>query len=278
MPRPLIIVTNDDGIASAGLWAIAECVLSLGDVIVVAPDRQWSGCGRSMPHDVTGAYTVADRTVAGANVPAYAVDASPALTVVHAITEFAPRRPSLVVSGINSGANMSVDVTISGTVGAALEAAALGIPAIAVSLEMDPAYHLTGDETADYTAAQAFAYRFATQMLGNSTPYDLDVLNINVPSDATPSTEWRMTRLSRHRYGYFVAADRASGEGRPRYVSVRDVEHAESDSDIHAVKIARAVSVTPLSLDLTSRGINHLPLWEMSVTAMERLHRGEVVA
>jgi 5'-nucleotidase len=168
--QALILVTNDDGIESHGLWAAVEALLPLGEVLVVAPDRQWSGGGRSMPPDVTGIYKVGNVDVEGGAVVAYAVDASPALTVVHGVVEFAPRRPDLVVSGINYGANLGIEVTISGTVGAALEGGAFEIPAIAVSLEMDSAYHLTGDKGADYAAAKAYTQQFARHLLTSGLP------------------------------------------------------------------------------------------------------------
>jgi 5'-nucleotidase len=250
---PLIIVTNDDGFESDGLWAVVEAVLPLGEVLVVAPDRQWSGAGRSMPPHVTGQLVESTLKIEGQTVRACAVDASPALAVVHAVIELAPRRPSLVVSGINSGANLGTEVTVSGTVGAALEAGAFGIPAMAVSLEMDPAYHLSGDDGADYRAAQAFTRLFSDRLLAHGMPYDVQALNINVPSDATSDTPWWLARLSRRRYYLPKAPDRANGQGRPGYVQLFQPEQAEFDSDVWAVLVDRVVSVTPLSLDLTSR-------------------------
>lgn len=254
MEQPLILVTNDDGIGSKGLWTVVEAVLPLGEVLVVAPDRQWSGGGRSMPLDVTGRAVPATREINGERVTAYAVDASPALAVNHGVLELAPRRPDLVVSGINFGLNLSIEVTISGTVGAALEAGAFGIPAMAVSLEMGAAHHLTGDDTADYTAATAFTQEFAHKLLTGALPYDVDALNINIPSDAALYIPWRLTRLSRRRYYLPTAPDRANGNGRPGYRLMEDARQAELDSDIWAVAVDRVVSVTPLSLDLTSRG------------------------
>lgn len=254
MQEPLVLVTNDDGIDSAGLWAAVEAVLPLGQVLVVAPDRQWSGGGRSMPPYVTGRLQEMDRELNGQVVKAFAVDASPALAVDHGVTELAGRRPSLVVSGINSGANLSVEVTISGTVGAALEGGAFGIPALAVSLEMDSKYHLTGKQDVDYTAAVAFTRQFARRLLAEPMPFDVDALSINVPSDASLETPWRMTRLSRRRYFEPVAPQRhKNGNGRPGYQLIHNVRQAEPDSDIWAVTVDRVVSVTPLSLDLTSR-------------------------
>ncbi len=251
--EPLILVTNDDGIDSKGLWSTVEALVLLGEVIVVAPDRQWSGAGRSMPHGVTGRITPASREVWGECVTAYAVDASPALAVAHAMLELAPRPPALVVSGINFGANVSIEVTISGTVGAALEAAAFGIPAMAVSLEMDPAYHFTGNDDMDFTTAKAFVWRFARQMLTYTLPCEADVLNINIPATATPKTPWRLTHLSRRRYFSPLPPDRTNGDGRPRYALLKDVSRTEIASDVRALKGDRVVSVTPLSLDLTSQ-------------------------
>ncbi len=254
MPCPLILVTNDDGTASDGLWAAVEALVELGDVIVVAPDRQWSGAGRSMPHTVTGALQESvHKTASGRVVPTYAVDATPALCVVHAMIEFAPRLPALVVSGINFGENISTEITISGTIGAALEAAAFDIPGLAVSLEMSIPEHLTGGVEKDYSAAQAFTRYFAERILARDFPYDVDVLNVNVPKSATPETPWRMTRLSHCRYFLPLGPDRANGQGRPGYTVMPDPSTAEPDSDIWALRVARMVSVTPLSMDLTSR-------------------------
>jgi len=253
MKQPLILVTNDDGIDSRGLWAAAEAVLPLGKVIVVAPDRQWSGGGRSMPPTVTGRIRPATREVNGVRVAAYAVDASPALAVNHGLLELTRRRPDLVVSGINFGLNLGIEVTISGTVGAALEAGAFGIPGLAVSLEMNPAYHLSGDDAADYAAVKACTRLFAQKLLDGRLPYDVDALSLNVPADATPYTPWRLTRLSRHRFLVPQAPDRANGQGRPGYRLMPDPRQAEVDSDIWAVLVDRVVAVTPLSLDLTSR-------------------------
>jgi 5'-nucleotidase len=255
MERPLILITNDDGITSEGLWAAVEAVLPLGDVLVIAPDQQWSGSGRCMPHRVTGAFKKTIRQIDGKTVTAYAVDASPALAVEHGILEFAPRIPDLVVSGINFGANLSIDVTISGTVGAALEASSFDIPALAASLEMDAAYHLIGSEEADYEAAKAYVRRFATYLLYRGIPHQIDVLNLNIPADAKPGTPWRRTHLSRYRYFTPIRPDREAGDGRPKYQVIQDPTETERDSDLRAVLVDRFVSLTPLSLDLTVREI-----------------------
>lgn len=252
--KPLILITNDDGIDSQGLWAVVEALLPLGELLVVAPDRQWSGAGRSMPHHVTGSITSAGREIQGQYIRAYAVDATPALAVVHGLLELAERKPALLVSGINYGENISTEVTISGTVGAALEAATEDIPALAISLAMPISQHLTGDDAVDYSAAQAFAARFARLLLRRQMPYDVDVLNVNVPQGATPETPWRLARLLRRRYFEPTAPDRNNGgTARPGYQLMRTPAATEPDSDVHLLIAQGFVTVTPLSLDMTSR-------------------------
>jgi 5'-nucleotidase len=253
MDYPLILVTNDDGINSDGLWAVVEAVRPLGKVLVVAPDRQWSGAGRAMPKEVTGTLTDVSCVIQGEHVEAYAVDASPAQAVGHAVLELARRRPDLVISGVNFGANMGIEVTISGTVGAALEGAAFGIPAIAVSQEMAPEFAYAGNDGADYSAARMYVHKFADLLLNEGLPLGIDVLNINVPEGATIDTFWRMTRLSRHRYFEPLPPDRENGGGRAGYRLIDDPARTEIDSDIKTVLVARLVSVTPLSLDMTAR-------------------------
>jgi 5'-nucleotidase len=252
-PRPLILVTNDDGIGSAGLWATVEAVFPLGEVLVAAPDRPWSGGGRLVSRGASGRVRSVWREVSGVRVSAYAVDASAVHTVVHGVLDFAPRTPSLVVSGINCGANLGTEVSISGTVCAALEAAALGVPALAVSQEMDPTYHPTDDPECDYAAAIEYTRRFARRLLNDALPRDVDVLNLNLPSDATPATPWCLTRLSRRRYFVPSMPDREDGTIHPGYRQIEDAEEAEEDSDVRAVRVEGRVSVTPLSLDLTAR-------------------------
>jgi len=130
---PLVLVTNDDGYESKGLWSTVKAVLPLGRVFVVAPDRQWSGADHSTPQEVSGQIRCIPRKIMGKEIATYTVDASPALSVIHAVVELMPHRPDLVVSGINFGANTGTEVTVSGTVGAALEAGAFGNPALGVN-------------------------------------------------------------------------------------------------------------------------------------------------
>ncbi|MBN1261370.1 MAG: 5'/3'-nucleotidase SurE [Anaerolineae bacterium] len=253
MTEPLILITNDDGIASEGLWAVADALVHLGELVVVAPNRQWSGAGRSMLAATTGKHEEQVRDIKGRAVRAVAIDATPAQAAALAILEFAPRPPALFVSGINFGENMSTEVTISGTVGAALEAAAHGVPALSVSLAMSPAHHHATTASVDYAGAAYFTRLFGERLIAQALPYDVDVLNVNVPEQATPATPWRLTRLSRRRYYLPVAPDRTTGKERMGYKVMKDPSRTGCDTDIFASANERVVSVTPLSLDLTSR-------------------------
>ncbi len=252
---PLILVTNDDGIGSPGLRAAVRALWGLGDLLVVAPCRQWSGAGRCFPRETTGRIEPHPLEVEGAPIPAFCVDGSPAQVVLHGLLELAPRRPALLVAGINYGENLGADVTCSGTIGAALEGAANGVPAMAVSLQAPKEVHLNLSTAVDFGAAAPFTRFFARRLGGPRLPLDVDVLKIDVPETATPETPWRLTRQSRRVYYRAVPPNRTdlSRPGRMDYEAWWDAEGLEPDSDIYAVVVDRVVAVTPLSLDLTSR-------------------------
>ena len=124
--RPLILITNDDGIRSPGLRAAVEAVADLGEVFVVAPQDQQSGTGRAIVGQRGQTPVEESLLVWGTPMKAYSVAGSPAMAVLYALLVLVPRRPSLAIAGINYGENLGTDVTVSGTVGAALEAADLG--------------------------------------------------------------------------------------------------------------------------------------------------------
>ena len=268
MPKPLILLTNDDGLTSPGLRAAAEVLMELGDLLIVAPRTQQTGVGRSLSPEHDGALFKEDFRVKGRPIPTYSLHGSPAQAVLHGVIELAPRRPDIVVSGINYGENLGTIVTLSGTVGAALEAADLGIPALAVSQQMPKEYHYNSCEGIDLSAAAHFTAFFARLLLAMPRFPDVDVLKVDVPWGADPSTPWRVTRLSRQRHHYPKPRPRRKLSDRARmdYETRIDYATLEPDSDIYAVEVDRVVSVTPLSLDLTSR----ISLEELQA-ALERL-------
>ncbi len=253
--QPLILVTNDDGITSPGLRAAVQAALPLGEIIVAAPRRQWSGAGRSMPPSSRTLASSYALQVDGQHVTAYHVDASPALVVARALLGLTPRRPALLISGINYGENLGSDITISGTVGAALQGAVSGVPAMAVSLQTPKETHTNPSDGVDFSAAIHFTRLFARWMLQTTLPFDVDVLKIDVPDDATPETPWRLTRVSHHPYFVATPPPGANPENLTEvdYDTLAHPERTEPDSDIYALAVDRVVSVAPLSLNLSSR-------------------------
>lgn len=254
MTEPLILLTNDDGIFSPGLQAAAGALASLGEVLIVAPCEQQSGTGRSMPPHADGQISEERLTVNDHEMTAFAVRATPALVVQHGVMEIAPRLPALVISGINYGENVGSDITISGTVGAALEAAAFGIPSIAVSLQTHITQHLTHARSVDFSAAAHFVRLFAERMLAWEGMRDVDVLKIDVPIDATPSTPWRITRVSPGRYFEPVLPDHSApnADTRMGYRFIPRPDKEDPQTDAGALLLGM-VSVTPISMDMTSR-------------------------
>jgi 5'-nucleotidase len=217
-----------------------------------------------MPHDVSGDTSRYPLEIDGHPITAYQVDASPALVVIRAVLGLAPRRPSLLLSGINYGENLGADVTVSGTVGAAIQGAVFDIPALAVSLQTPQETHANPAHDTDFSAAIHFAGKFAKWMLDVRLPFDVDVIKVDVPKDASPATPWRLTRVSRS--AYFVPRPTAHAPGDPfpssapsqtggemGYQQLLHPEHTEPDSDIYALAVNHSVSVAPLSLDLSSR-------------------------
>ena len=270
--EPLILVTNDDGIDSPGLTALVEAVIGLGRVVIVAPTTQQTSRGRGMVGDFTDVlHAVHLARFDGAHA-VYHIDASPALAVQHAMnTVFVDRWPDLVVSGINYGENLGLDITISGTVGAAFQAAAYAIPAIAASQQVDVAHHYEyGDVRWDGSRRVVRAYAekllaelsqlsapvraFGPARLAEPRPFPFDVLKIDVPSECPPGTPELVSRLARRHYFLFTIESPTPhspiGAGRTRVDDALDL--IRPGDDVHTLAVERAVAVTPLTLDFTA--------------------------
>lgn len=255
MSTAQILLTNDDGIRSPGLWAAAQALSQLGYVHVAAPREQFSGAGRSKPISSDGIIEKKTVTVNDQSWQVYAVGGAPAQTVQHALLEILPERPALIVAGINYGENAGVGITISGTVGAALEGAAHGIPSLAISLETRQEEHLSNSPTVDFSTAAHFTAYFGELLMRQRFPADVDVLKVDVPCDATPETAWTVTRLSRQTY-YEPVVPKRSSWNEPGLIGYRlasDPSNDIQETDVYALRVRRMVTVTPLSLDLTSR-------------------------
>lgn len=254
-PQIQILLTNDDGIQSPGLWAAAEALSCLGYVTVAAPRDQYSGAGRSHPSTTDGRITPQNLNVHGKDWMVYGVNGTPAQTIVYGVVEICPRKPDLVVSGINYGENVGSGTTVSGTVGAALEAATFGIPALAISLQTDTSYNLSYSRDIDFTASKHFVTLFAQVLLKQQMPFDVDVLKVEIPDSATSATPWRITKVAKNPYYRLDLTKRQNWED-PNPINYKigyDGEDLDPDSDVYALREEKVVSVTPLSIDMTSR-------------------------
>lgn len=255
MEKYQILLTNDDGIQSPGLWAAAEALSTLGYVTVAAPRLQSSGMGRSLPSSSDGIINEEKVQVGGKEWSVYAVGGSPAQAVQHGLLEIMKQSPDLVVSGINYGENVATGITISGTVGAALEAASMHIPALAISLQTATNLHLTYSTEVDFSSAAYFAAYFGRLLLEKKFPHDVDLLKVDVPTHADKQTPWQLTRVARQRYYDPDPPDRDSWD-KPAHVRYHEnmiIDTSEENSDVYVLRTKGLVSVTPVSLDLTSR-------------------------
>ncbi len=252
---PTILVTNDDGIDSPGLKAAVEAVFPLGNIIVLAPNIQQTATGRGLFGDKDLTLQSAEFIVKDVNVEAYHCNCSPALIVRHGLrTILRDAMPDLLISGINYGENLGINITSSGTIGAALEGASFGVPGIAISKQTDVSTHLHYSDQ-DWSASIHFLKKFAKRMLASRLPDDVDLLKIDVPENASPSTRWGVTKLARCAY-YFKTIENPTldsklGEGQT--IIKVDGDNIDQSSDIYAIAKEKIVSVTPVSLDLTSR-------------------------
>lgn len=253
MPRqenPLILISNDDGVHSPGLRALIEAVRDLGEILVVAPKEQQSSVGRGFLRG-KGEVQEEDLGFSDSHIRVYSIEGSPALAARHGALLLASRKPDLCLSGINYGENMGAGITISGTIGATIEAATFGIPGIAISLQVEEQYHHSQEESVDFSVAAIFAHHFASRVLAQELPPDVDILKVDVPDTATANTPWRLTRVSR--FPYYHSIIEHDAEGRKRFAGYRrkiDLSTLEPDSDIYALVVDRVVSVAPIAIHM----------------------------
>jgi 5'-nucleotidase len=235
-----ILITNDDGVDASGLLILQKALQEVGEVTVFAPDHNWSAAGHTKtmhkPLRVNQT-TLPDGTMA------YTSTGAPSDCVALAVLGILKHRTDLVVSGINQGANVGHDITYSGTVAAAMEAAIFGIPAIAVSLD--------SYESEDFAYAARFVARLVKLVLERGLPPNI-FLNVNVP--ALPQDEIagiKITRLGKRVYSDKLV-ERQDPRGRNYYWIGGEPPSGvpEKGTDIWALA-NNYVSITPLHLDMT---------------------------
>jgi len=261
----MIMLTNDDGINADGLAALREAFtaatktaggpLSGQKIVVVAPDSERSACGHALTWLVP--LHVDDVSFPHSEVPGVAVTGTPVDCVKLAVRMLYPQQIDLVVAGVNRGPNLGTDIFYSGTVSGAIEAAILGVPAIAVSLG--------AFESPDYTAAARFAAYLAGEVLVRGLPAGT-LLNVNVP--AMPAEEMAgvaVTRLGVHRWED-TYVKRQDPRGRTYYwLTGHALDEREAPgTDVQALR-DNLISVTPIHLDLTAHDfLPQLQSWGLS--------------
>jgi 5'-nucleotidase len=231
-----ILVTNDDGIQSPGLTALAEALTAIGEVWVVAPDRERTAVAHAVTlHKPLRVQRVSPRT--------FAVNGTPVDCVNLALLNVMPKPPAVLVSGINKGVNLGDDVMYSGTVSAAMEGTILGVPSIAVSQE--------GRDAFRFPVGAGYAVRVVRLVLEHGLPAET-LLNVNVPDRPLRSIRGvRITCLSRRRF-HNPIIEKVDPHGRKYYwiAGTRVSWSRSKDADHEAVEEGR-VSITPIHLDIT---------------------------
>ena len=247
-----ILVTNDDGIQSPGITALAKSLAAIGEVWVVAPDRERTAVGHSVTlHKPLRLHQL------GARI--FSVNGTPVDCVNLALLKVMPRPPHLVVSGMNKGVNLGDDVMYSGTVSAAMEGAILGVPSVAVSQE--------GRETFRFAVGAIYAARVARLVLLRGLPEET-LLNVNIPDRPRSGIKGaRVTCLSRRRFDNPIV-EKLDPHGRKYYwIAGERVSWSRSKDADHEAIEEGYVSVTPIRLDSTHHGVlDQFRAWEPMMT------------
>ncbi len=232
-----ILITNDDGIHAEGIRALASAVSALGEVVVVAPDREQSGCGHAIT--LHQPLTVSDRGQGW-----YAVSGTPTDCVnfgIHHVLR--DELPDLVLSGINHGVNLGDDVTYSGTVGGAIEGYLMGVPSVALSQEL-------GDGL-DFRESSEACLKLLQDLLEGGLLEELVLLNVNIPWDWQSGVE--VTTLGHRRYHDVIQVRDSPRGGEYFWIAGRPTWNDAEGTDQSALANGH-ISVTPMNLDLTDHG------------------------
>jgi 5'-nucleotidase len=249
-----ILVTNDDGIFADGIRILAQDLLNLGEVRVVAPDRERSATGHAIT--VLRPLRIESIKFPDSRIRAWAVDGTPSDCVKLAIEDLLEWKPDVLVSGINRGPNLGTDVLYSGTVSAAIEGAIYEIPSVAISV--------AAFENCNYPVAAEFGKQLVSIVAKMGLP-PKTLLNVNVPSvERRDLAGVSITRLGA-RVWKDVFDRRVDPRGRAYYWMAGSVEESDGDLDIDSVAVRHnMISITPIHLDLTGYDlIDQLKTWDI---------------
>lgn len=253
--KPLILVTNDDGITAPGIRALIAAMCTIGEVVVVAPDSPQSGMGHAITIDST--LQVSAVNIGTGKQQEYSCSGTPADCVKLAVREILNQKPDLCVSGINHGSNASINVIYSGTMSAAIEAGIEGIPAIGFSL-------LDYNWNANFEAAASFAKKIALQVLKNGLTAGV-VLNVNIPK--LEKSAIKGIKICRQAKANWVEEfdKRISPQGKEYYWLTGKFVNLDSGEDTDEWALANNyVSVVPVQFDLTAyHSIQKLNTWDL---------------
>ena len=266
-----ILISNDDGVNAPGILAAKQAVEDLVNVYVVAPDKNNSSVGRRISlfkHLKLESCELEDGS------KAYSVSGSPADAVIVGADYVMDEKPDLVITGINQGVNISCDVTSSGTVCAAFEAVSMGIPAIAVSLFIDPKTSYKQDKNGewyvdyDFTLAKKVLHDLVLKIIDKGFPKDVDLFNLNVPTNHE-SEEVKITHLSHNMldkkvidntdeekseiFNYHLEENQKSDD--LIMIASDFIKEYEEGSDGYALFVEKCPSLTPLNVDMASKNL-----------------------
>ena len=254
--KPLILVTNDDGINAPGIRFLIDIMNDFGDVVVVAPDSPQSGMGHAITINNT---LYCEPIIINKNEPQseYSCSGTPADCVKIAVNEILKRKPDLCVSGINHGSNSSINVIYSGTMSAAVEAGTQGIPAIGFSL-------LDYSLDADFTHSREFVKRITLECLDNGVPKGV-VLNVNIPKIS--NTKLKGIKICRQANGVWEEKfdKRTNPLGREYYwLGGKFVNYDQGEDNDEWALENGYVSITPTKYDLTAhQAIKNISNWKL---------------
>lgn len=240
--RPLIMVCNDDGIFAPGIRTLIECVKTLGDVVVVAPDRGQSGMG----HAITiGDVVRLEKVAEGDGIVEYKCSGTPVDCVKIGVSHVVDRKPDLLVSGINHGANNSINVIYSGTMSAAVEGAMEGMPSIGFS------YCDFGYDN-DYSHLKPYILKVCENALANTFPRHT-CLNVNFPHVAPEKIKGMKICRQAEAYWKDSFEKRVDPAGKEYYWLTGNFENRDkgTDTDVHALNEGY-ISIVPTQYDLTA--------------------------
>ncbi|RZJ98767.1 MAG: 5'/3'-nucleotidase SurE, partial [Flavobacterium sp.] len=241
--KPLILVTNDDGITAPGIRTLIEVMQEIGEIVVVAPDKPQSATG----HAITINNTLYLNKISDDKAPflEYSCSGTPVDCVKFAVNEVLKRKPDLCVSGINHGSNSSINVIYSGTMSAAVEAGIEGIPAIGFSL-------LDYDWNADFESAKKFIKKIALEVLENGLPEGV-ILNVNIPK--LKEKEIKGIKICRQAKAMWMERfdKRKTPQGKDYYWLTGEFVNQDKGEDTDEFALEKGfISVVPVQFDLTA--------------------------